>query len=129
MNGGKCETTGPSSYICKCGDRYRGAKCEVDTDPCRERPCLNNGKIISQFCIQLIEFCIQLIGKQCTFARHFIDCLVLVQPRKPGNCPDMTEKLLTGTSSINTRFWQNQHVEMNMFSCSLVCFLDDDSGL
>ena len=54
MNGGKCETTGPSSYICKCGDRYRGAKCEVDTDPCRERPCLNNGKIISQFCIQLI---------------------------------------------------------------------------
>ena len=44
MNGGKCETTGSNSYICKCGDRYRGAKCEVDTDPCQERPCLNNGK-------------------------------------------------------------------------------------
>ena len=44
MNGGKCETTGLNSYICKCGDRYRGAKCEVDMDPCRESPCLNNGE-------------------------------------------------------------------------------------
>ena len=25
-----------------------------------------------------------------------IRCLVLVQPRKTGNCPDRTEKLLTG---------------------------------
>ena len=54
MNGGKCETTGPSSYICKCGDRYRGAKCEVDTDPCRERPCLNNGKIISPTYVSVV---------------------------------------------------------------------------
>ena len=30
----------------------------------------------------------------CSWARHFILCLVLVQPRK---CPNMTEKLLTGT--------------------------------
>ena len=28
--------------------------------------------------------------------RHFIYCLVLVQPRKTGNHPDMTEKLYTG---------------------------------
>ena len=28
--------------------------------------------------------------------RHFILCLVLVQPRKTGKCPEMTEKLLTG---------------------------------
>ena len=25
--------------------------------------------------------------------RHFILCLVPVQPRKTGNCPDMTEKI------------------------------------
>ena len=29
-------------------------------------------------------------------ARHFILCLVLNQPKKTGNCSDMTEKLLTG---------------------------------
>ena len=29
-------------------------------------------------------------------------CLVLVQPRKTGKYPDMTEKLLTGMFSINT---------------------------
>ena len=28
---------------------------------------------------------------------HLICCLVLVQPRKPGNCPDIPEKLLAGT--------------------------------
>ena len=27
----------------------------------------------------------------CPLARHFFRCLVLVQPRKTGNCPDMTE--------------------------------------
>ena len=31
----------------------------------------------------------------CHLARHLILCLVVVQPRK--TCPDMTEKLLTGT--------------------------------
>ena len=28
---------------------------------------------------------------------HFIHCLILVQPRKIGNSPDMTESFLTGT--------------------------------
>ena len=32
----------------------------------------------------------------CPCARHFILCLVLVQPRKTGNHPKMAEKLLTG---------------------------------
>ena len=37
--------------------------------------------------------------------RHFIVSLglVLVQPRETGNCPNMTEKVLTGTLSINTK--------------------------
>ena len=30
-------------------------------------------------------------------ASYFIHCLVLVQPRKAENRPDMTPKLLTGT--------------------------------
>ena len=34
----------------------------------------------------------------CSLARHFILCLVLVQPRKTGKHPDMAEKLLTGMS-------------------------------
>ena len=36
--------------------------------------------------------------KGCMFeARLFLLCLVLVQPRKTGNGPDMTGKLLTET--------------------------------
>ena len=37
--------------------------------------------------------------------RWFILCLVLVQPRKTGNCPDITEKLLTqgGKASTQTK--------------------------
>ena len=30
----------------------------------------------------------------CSWARHFIRCLVLIQTRKMGNCPDMPEKML-----------------------------------
>ena len=37
----------------------------------------------------------------CVHELDFIRCLVLVQPRKTGNCPDMTEVLLTGTQSTN----------------------------
>ena len=33
---------------------------------------------------------------------QFILCLVLVQPRKTGKRPDMTDKLLTGTLNIKT---------------------------
>ena len=43
----------------------------------------------------------------CPLARHFILCLVLVQPRKTGKHPDMAEKLFTGmsqnVSDIETR--------------------------
>ena len=39
--------------------------------------------------------------QRCPCARHFIgSLLVLVQPRKPGKPPNMTEKLLTGSLSI-----------------------------
>ena len=27
----------------------------------------------------------------CPWARYFIHCLILIQSRKTGNCPDMTE--------------------------------------
>ena len=40
----------------------------------------------------------------CPLARHFIRCLVLVQPRKTENRPDMTEKLLTGTTNKQTYY-------------------------
>ncbi|XP_060561268.1 LOW QUALITY PROTEIN: protocadherin Fat 1-like [Ruditapes philippinarum] len=44
MNGGQCETTGQNTFICRCSsDRYRGAKCEIDSQPCLRQPCLNNG--------------------------------------------------------------------------------------
>ena len=36
----------------------------------------------------------------CPWARHINPCLVLVQPRK--TCPDITEKMLTGTWRIKS---------------------------
>ncbi|XP_052280093.1 protocadherin Fat 1-like isoform X4 [Dreissena polymorpha] len=42
MNGGKCESAG-TSYICRCGDRFSGQRCEIDKEPCLKMPCLNNG--------------------------------------------------------------------------------------
>ena len=43
-----------------------------------------------------------MVAALCPWASHFIPCLVLIQSRKTGNRPDMTEKLLTGASVINT---------------------------
>ena len=56
----------------------------------------NNCQIyFSQFAIKALKLCHGLRPiRLCPWARHFILCLVLVQPRKMGH-PDMTEKLLT----------------------------------
>ncbi|XP_052793607.1 protocadherin Fat 1-like isoform X3 [Mya arenaria] len=43
MNGGKCEATSANSYMCRCGERFQGLRCEIDKDPCQRMPCLNNG--------------------------------------------------------------------------------------
>ena len=41
----------------------------------------------------------------CPLARHFILCIELVQPRK--TCPDITEKMFTGTLRINQTNWRD----------------------
>ena len=43
-----------------------------------------------------------LEARCCVLERHFICCLVLVQPRVTGNRPNMIEKSLTGTQNIKT---------------------------
>jgi len=52
MNGGKCEATSVSSYICRCADRFHGQWCEIDRDPCLKMPCLNNGRPSWYLCAQ-----------------------------------------------------------------------------
>ena len=51
------------------------------------------------------SLCLTASGVTVLFpqARHFIRCLVLVQPRKTGNCPDMTDFFLTRTLSIKAK--------------------------
>ena len=39
----------------------------------------------------------QLIHCVVSLSKTLLRCLVLVQPRKTGKCPNMIEKLLTGT--------------------------------
>ena len=47
MNGGKCEPGEDNhSFKCSCTARFRGKRCEHDTDPCASSPCLHNGKCI-----------------------------------------------------------------------------------
>ena len=52
----------------------------------------------------LMQVCKEQSGL-CTLGlrRWFILCLVLVQPRKTGNCPDITEKLLTQGRKASTQ--------------------------
>ncbi|CAL4077032.1 unnamed protein product, partial [Meganyctiphanes norvegica] len=41
-NGGTCKETN-SSFMCYCNPRYKGLRCEIDTDACASYPCLHNG--------------------------------------------------------------------------------------
>ena len=44
MNGGRCETDGKLTYNCICPKRFQGTRCELDTDPCADDPCRNDGE-------------------------------------------------------------------------------------
>ena len=49
LNGGTCEEdtgAGSSAYKCTCNARFKGKRCEIDTDPCASSPCLNNGRCV-----------------------------------------------------------------------------------
>ncbi|XP_076056118.1 FAT atypical cadherin kugelei isoform X2 [Oratosquilla oratoria] len=45
-NGGTCEEH-RDSFVCQCHPRFRGSRCEFDSDPCASSPCLNNGNCIN----------------------------------------------------------------------------------
>ncbi|XP_033742919.1 LOW QUALITY PROTEIN: protocadherin Fat 1-like [Pecten maximus] len=75
MNGGTCQNSGINSYICVCPDRYYGAKCEIDSDPCANSPCRNNAKCqnIKDMPNEFECSCPgELKGKLCEYGQHCI---------------------------------------------------------
>ncbi|XP_011501552.1 PREDICTED: fat-like cadherin-related tumor suppressor homolog [Ceratosolen solmsi marchali] len=74
QNGGTCSESKSEDggYECRCHGRFRGASCEIDTDPCASSPCLYGGR-----CRPLLELgdfaceCLgpSLTGKRCEFGR------------------------------------------------------------
>ncbi|XP_069130301.1 protocadherin Fat 1-like isoform X4 [Argopecten irradians] len=75
MNGGTCQNSGINSYICVCPDRFYGAKCEIDSDPCANSPCRNNAKCqnIKDMPNEFECSCPgDLKGKLCEYGQHCI---------------------------------------------------------
>ena len=62
------------------------------------------GKMVSIVANDIYNFAIDNTEDTvlCPLARHYILCLVLVQPRKTANSPNMTKKLFTYSSRINS---------------------------
>ena len=70
------------------------------------------------------------VTELCPCARHINACLVLVYPRK--NCPNITEKLLTGTKIIKSNFMADMkkyHIQLvSSIRYKLVCAYSKDSN-
>ncbi|XP_075923658.1 protocadherin Fat 1-like isoform X2 [Petromyzon marinus] len=48
LNGGACVPTPHNGgFHCRCAGRFAGARCEVDTEPCRSDPCQHGGACIA----------------------------------------------------------------------------------
>ncbi|XP_052738209.1 fat-like cadherin-related tumor suppressor homolog isoform X2 [Bicyclus anynana] len=43
-HGGTCRALGADAFECACHARFRGRRCELDTDPCASQPCLHGGR-------------------------------------------------------------------------------------
>ncbi|XP_059170799.1 protocadherin Fat 1-like isoform X3 [Physella acuta] len=72
LNGGRCNYTGPNSYVCVCTARYKGEKCELDQEPCLDTPCSYGGRCevdldgpnsYSCYCKDNLE------GARCTYGK------------------------------------------------------------
>ena len=74
QNGGTCSESKSEDggYECQCHSRFRGASCEIDTDPCASSPCLYGGrcKVLAELGDYECE-CVgpSLSGKRCEFGR------------------------------------------------------------
>ncbi|XP_063848744.1 fat-like cadherin-related tumor suppressor homolog isoform X3 [Scylla paramamosain] len=66
LNGGTCEERG-SSFICQCHHRFRGSRCETDSNPCASSPCLNNGYCINIGSTYMCECPPHVSGSRCQF--------------------------------------------------------------
>lgn len=66
LNGGTCEERG-ASFICQCHPRFRGSRCELDSNPCASSPCLNNGHCVNIENTYRCECPARVSGSRCQY--------------------------------------------------------------
>lgn len=66
LNGGTCEERG-ASFICQCHPRFRGSRCELDSNPCASSPCLNNGHCVNFENSYRCECPARVSGSRCQY--------------------------------------------------------------
>ncbi|CAL1526834.1 unnamed protein product [Lymnaea stagnalis] len=73
LNGGQCKFSGLNSHVCICRGRYKGAKCEIDPDPCQGKPCSNEGRCEVDSEAPNSYFCHcsnKLLGARCSYGKY-----------------------------------------------------------
>ena len=66
LNGGTCNEIG-SSFVCLCHPRFKGERCENDSNPCASSPCLNNGHCVKTKDSYRCECPAQVSGPRCQY--------------------------------------------------------------
>ncbi|XP_076467657.1 protocadherin Fat 1-like [Babylonia areolata] len=70
LNSGVCQVTVASTYSCVCSSRFEGARCELDTNPCADFPCHNEGQCLIDKEVPNTFVCHcpnNLLGMRCTY--------------------------------------------------------------
>ncbi|XP_064610099.1 protocadherin Fat 1-like isoform X2 [Liolophura sinensis] len=73
LNGGQCISLNQQTFHCQCLDRFRGQKCEIDSNPCASNPCMYGGVCSNVAEVPNDFMCkcdVGLSGKRCNYGRY-----------------------------------------------------------
>ena len=108
QNGGQCEATSKTGFLCRCPARFSGTFCENDSNPCGSAPCLV-GVCTDRLPNDFHCTCpTGLTGKRCEYGKYCNP-----NPCQNGGCEEGTLAPICQCFSG----WEGTHCERDVDEC------------